>query len=512
MSVRAGLLASCLGAMLLFSGGAYAAYPGENGKLAFTRDGQVWTMNADGTGAVHLTHAGGAAGEPEWSPDGARIAYTSDGSSVRVMNADGSGDAPVAAGYSPTWFPDGTRIAFARVEGNELRIYDAKVDGSDLQVIHSVDRADGITNLEWSPGGTEIAYGRKEGFAEVVEVKRIGSLPVRRAAPAIPDDERAYGASWSPSANEIAFIFDTFQSPEVARAGSSGNGQALLTSSEVDKYETEWSPDHQKIVYSGQEPGCATGCNPELHVMDRDGANAVQLTQTPSAERHPDWQPVIGSPLPGYPRPRAAPSVLVSLVPAYDRCVAPNRTHGPPLAFDSCNPPQAPFAFPWLTVGTPDANGAPAKMVGWARLRALAGDPATPANEADAGVTLQVSDVRCRPDITEESCTNENAQAGPDYGGDIEMRLHLRITDRYNMPAPAADGPGTGDMTMSFFGACALTADATVGSSCSIGTSANAFTPGAVIEGRRSIMQLSQVEVRSTVTSEVFLRQGVFVP
>ncbi len=46
----------------------------------------------------------------------------------------------------------------------------------------------------------------------------------------------------------------------------------------------------------------------------------------------------------------------MSLVPAYAACAAPNRTHGPPLAFASCNPPAQTSAQ--ATVGTPDANGA----------------------------------------------------------------------------------------------------------------------------------------------------------
>ena len=44
--------------------------------------------------------------------------------------------------------------------------------------------------------------------------------------------------------------------------------------------------------------------------------------------------------------------------PRINECTSPNRTHGPPLAFPSCNPPVQTSSF--LTVGTPDANGAPA--------------------------------------------------------------------------------------------------------------------------------------------------------
>ena len=52
----------------------------------------------------------------------------------------------------------------------------------------------------------------------------------------------------------------------------------------------------------------------------------------------------------------------VSLVPAYEPCTSPNRTHGPPLAFGSCaRPPRHPGQ---LTVGTPDSNGQGAKSLG----------------------------------------------------------------------------------------------------------------------------------------------------
>ena len=56
-----------------------------------------------------------------------------------------------------------------------------------------------------------------------------------------------------------------------------------------------------------------------------------------------------------HPRPKAATPMRMSLVPAYAECVAPNRTHAPPLASPSCNPPAQTSAQ--ATVGTPDAFG-----------------------------------------------------------------------------------------------------------------------------------------------------------
>src|SRR5687768_3613765 len=55
-----------------------------------------------------------------------------------------------------------------------------------------------------------------------------------------------------------------------------------------------------------------------------------------------------------HPRPKGATPISVSVVPAYNACAAPNRTHGPPLAFPSCNPPVQ--SSNSLTIGSPDAN------------------------------------------------------------------------------------------------------------------------------------------------------------
>ena len=46
-------------------------------------------------------------------------------------------------------------------------------------------------------------------------------------------------------------------------------------------------------------------------------------------------------------------------MPAYEPCTAPDRRHRGPLDDDSCTSPQP--ISDYLTLGTPDANGNPAK-------------------------------------------------------------------------------------------------------------------------------------------------------
>src|ERR1700694_2379111 len=61
---------------------ASAAFPGNNGKIVFssTRDGnyQIYVMNTDGSGQTRLTTNAARDSAPTWSPNGTKIAFTSD--------------------------------------------------------------------------------------------------------------------------------------------------------------------------------------------------------------------------------------------------------------------------------------------------------------------------------------------------------------------------------------------------------------------------------------------------
>jgi glucose/arabinose dehydrogenase len=209
--------------------------------------------------------------------------------------------------------------------------------------------------------------------------------------------------------------------------------------------------------------------------------------------------------VPGYPRPKSASPVQVSLVPAYQQCTAPDRTHGPPLAFGSCNPPVESSAQ--LTVGTPDANGQPAASTGFVRFGAVIGDPGTPADEADVNLRLQLTDVRRRSDLT-------------DYTGELRANVSTRITDQDN-PPPAGGAPDgtTQDNPFGFTVPCTATGSSD-GATCAITTTIEAVTPGAIKEGMRAIWRLGQVEVfdggpdgdGDTTPNTLFAKQGVFVP
>ena len=87
--------------------------------VAYTSDAagarQLFVLPLRGGYPVQLTASEKNVGDPQWSPDGRRLAYVRD-NELRVIEADGSRDVPVTghpAGISsPRWSPDGRRLAF----------------------------------------------------------------------------------------------------------------------------------------------------------------------------------------------------------------------------------------------------------------------------------------------------------------------------------------------------------------------------------------------------------------
>ncbi len=197
----------------------------------------------------------------------------------------------------------------------------------------------------------------------------------------------------------------------------------------------------------------------------------------------------------GDARPVAATKIRSSLAIAFKPCASPDRTHGPPLGFGSCSPPQQ--ASDQLTIGTPDANGPPSQSLGSMRYRVLPGD---------VRIAVSITDVRKQSDLS-------------DYSGQLQADQTVRITDRRS--GFDQDEPGT-TMDASFPATvpCTATASTAIGSTCALKTTANALVPGAVTTGARTVWELGPAQVydggpdgvAATQPNTLFEDQGVFVP
>lgn len=117
--VTAGLVVLSAGGFTRPAAALASDNQGLNGKIAFEKNGDIFTVKSDGSNLVQLTNTG-KNHYPVYSPDGSRIAYVRDtaagGKNIWIMNADGTAkdqvttDGSVSTGAA--WSPDGSQLAF----------------------------------------------------------------------------------------------------------------------------------------------------------------------------------------------------------------------------------------------------------------------------------------------------------------------------------------------------------------------------------------------------------------
>ena len=121
------------------------SHPGQNGpvRLAYehaVQDVNIWRMDLTSSRvgrAVKLVASTRFDGNPQISPDGKRLVFTSDRSGffeIWLAGADGTNPAQLTAlsapmTASPRWSPDGQRVAFDSQSGNNRDIYVTSADG-----------------------------------------------------------------------------------------------------------------------------------------------------------------------------------------------------------------------------------------------------------------------------------------------------------------------------------------------------------------------------------------------
>jgi serine/threonine protein kinase len=267
---------------------------------------QLWIMNSNGTEQKQLTNLVDGACQPNWSPDGRKIAfispcrdkqmmpddakiyiYTMENGKIEPMPNTTSGD------YNPSWAPDGNRIAFSSFRKGVSHIFLYSYLTDTLEELSDTRYAD--MHPVWHPDGKQIAIIRKVYFPHVWIISDTG---VTQYQFSVNGNVFDYWPDWSPDGGDILFTRSK-ESPDIPWLVSQeyeDRGKDIATKIPV-RYdyiqrpilEGRYSQDGEWIVFESWPDGT----NHDIYTMDVKGGNIMRLTTDPGVDINAAWRPTI---------------------------------------------------------------------------------------------------------------------------------------------------------------------------------------------------------------------------
>jgi Tol biopolymer transport system component len=282
-------------ATLAFAGPAGATFPDGNGLIAFqaeTEQGiQIFTIRPNGHQLRQITHVDGAAGLPDWSPDGRRIAFTLNECAIALMDADGDNVQEIASDpdlclSDASFTPDGARLVYTRYDPalDAEQIWTMKIDGSDQLFITDAGGPD--PNV--SPDGQKLSFKGAEGALFVANIDGSGIVQVS------PSISVTYKHDWSPDGQHLVVSDNSDPAPDeavnVVTVRPDGSDWTYVTHYPAGYRANTggYSPDGQWIVFRLEGPGLV----PTMYRVRPDGTDLHALYASSTiVPRFIDWGP-----------------------------------------------------------------------------------------------------------------------------------------------------------------------------------------------------------------------------
>jgi Tol biopolymer transport system component len=310
---------------------AFAAFPGANGRIAFTSERLVWppgpfgvrppvepdlvssrieTVLPSGRGRRALATCPAGArcidSDPAWSRSGRRLAFVSrwEGDPgempdrIAVVRSDGSGLRRLPGltwGHlAPAWSPDGRSLSFASRATSGL--YTVRRDGTGLRSIlrdaqswSDWSMKDRIAFAANTPGARSPYTGIRYQFPQIYTARPDGSG--RRQITRHP----WFGSEspdWSPHATKLAFHRHTGVGSDIFVIGADGRGLRRVTYRGGS--EAAWSPDGKYVAFIRDH---------DLYVIRSTGRGLRRVVDAPDQDpdrpnkpwtelSSPSWQPL----------------------------------------------------------------------------------------------------------------------------------------------------------------------------------------------------------------------------
>lgn len=278
--------------------------------IAFTRNGQIMLMPADGGWPIEVTSTIGGKSGLAWSPDGKRLAFVSlgniwvvaatGGTPHRLTNAPaGGGDPRQATDRSPVWSPKGHWILFqsGRRGTNSLMVVSDDGNVTSFLTSPKVEASGG----RWSPNGEEIVDVERtpEYFSGRLRILHFDAHAGQLSGESTdlytaPVDRGGgwsiRGAEWSPDGKELATVLQNSGWDHIYLIPAKGGEPKQISNGEFEDQDPTFSPDGKSIAFVSNR-GLLESTN--IWVMPVHGGEPHLLTkfEVPGMSTEPEWSP-----------------------------------------------------------------------------------------------------------------------------------------------------------------------------------------------------------------------------
>ena len=258
-------------------------------KIVFMMNEDIYSINVDGTNRRNLSNSSSLDYDYSISPDGTRIiflstrnnpSYNSPGSEVYIMDIDGTNQTRLTnklySNYEPTFSPDGLKIVYTTyLDSLHISIVSMmNIDGTDNKIISPLDMS--FSAPTFSESINKIClYSSRDGLYLInPDGTNLSKLV-----------NGGFYPRFSNSSSTIFYNSVENEKVNLVRINYDGTDKLSLNNGQMVGGQFDISQDDEKIVYVKIEDNIR-----QIYLMNSDGSGQKKIYNSPNNCWHPSFK------------------------------------------------------------------------------------------------------------------------------------------------------------------------------------------------------------------------------